>query len=378
MTEMISTIITTYRRPLLLKRAINSVLKQTYPHFQVYVYDNASGDETEKIAHDLMKKDSRVKYHRHPENIGMMANYQYALDRIDTPFFSFLSDDDFLLPHFYEEALNSFQKFPNAAFSACGVWQMDEKGGFIDDPLSRWESDGFFSAPRGLLEMIKTNHGFPVPTGILFQSKYLQDIKPDFCNEIQFFWDPDYLIRIASRHPIVIQKKTCGIYLAHSESFAQSFYNNLLKNEKKIEDYLVATKKTLNSIKNDKSLIFLDRYKAAKHFNKYIEANIRLFIRLYSGESKLGGAHFLAKRYFAFFGFSRKIISLHALVILMKLRKTTKILLQTLCKLKMFMSCFFKKKLFKPAHINNEIESNQKKLDDLQKYHNYGQELYKE
>ena len=80
MTEMISTIITTYRRPLLLKRAINSVLKQTYPHFQVYVYDNASGDETEKIAHDLMKKDSRVKYHRHPENIGMMANYQYALD----------------------------------------------------------------------------------------------------------------------------------------------------------------------------------------------------------------------------------------------------------------------------------------------------------
>ncbi|HEY5236716.1 MAG TPA: glycosyltransferase family 2 protein, partial [Rhabdochlamydiaceae bacterium] len=173
MTEMISTIITTYRRPLLLKRAINSILRQTYPHFQVCVYDNASGDETEKIVLELMKKDSRVKYHRHQENIGMMANYQYALDRINAPFFSFLSDDDFLLPHFYEEALKGFCEFPTAAFSACGVWQIDEKGGFVGDPLSRWKSEGFFSSPRGLLEMIRTKHGFPVPTGILFQSKCL-------------------------------------------------------------------------------------------------------------------------------------------------------------------------------------------------------------
>lgn len=43
---IITAVIPTYRRPRLLRRAIKSVLAQTYPHFQVCVYDNASGDET--------------------------------------------------------------------------------------------------------------------------------------------------------------------------------------------------------------------------------------------------------------------------------------------------------------------------------------------
>lgn len=53
---MITTIIPTYRRPRLLRRAIRSVLNQTYPHFQVCVYDNASGDETATIVADNIRK----------------------------------------------------------------------------------------------------------------------------------------------------------------------------------------------------------------------------------------------------------------------------------------------------------------------------------
>jgi glycosyltransferase involved in cell wall biosynthesis len=35
------------------------------------IYDNASGDETAEVVSEFAKKDARVKYHCHPENIGM-------------------------------------------------------------------------------------------------------------------------------------------------------------------------------------------------------------------------------------------------------------------------------------------------------------------
>jgi glycosyltransferase involved in cell wall biosynthesis len=51
----VTTIIATYHRPKLLRRAIKSVLAQTYPHFQVFVYHNASGDETATVMRKLAK-----------------------------------------------------------------------------------------------------------------------------------------------------------------------------------------------------------------------------------------------------------------------------------------------------------------------------------
>ena len=113
---MITTIIPTFQRPLLLKKAIESILAQTYPHFKICIYDNASGDETEAVVKRFMEQDSRIFYHCHLENIGMMANYEFALAKIDTPFFSLLSDDDFLLPEFYALTLQRCYFFKKRVF----------------------------------------------------------------------------------------------------------------------------------------------------------------------------------------------------------------------------------------------------------------------
>src|SRR5437016_10001362 len=98
---LIATIIPTYRRPKLLQRAIRSVLNQTYPHVQIRVYDNSSGDETASVVAELAKKDPRVKYHCHSQNIGSFKNFEYGLKQVDTEWFSILSDDDLILPEFY-------------------------------------------------------------------------------------------------------------------------------------------------------------------------------------------------------------------------------------------------------------------------------------
>ena len=71
---LITTIIPTYQRPKLLRRAIKSGLNQNYPHFQVCVYDNASGDETETVVREFTAKDSRIQYFRQEKNRGGAFN----------------------------------------------------------------------------------------------------------------------------------------------------------------------------------------------------------------------------------------------------------------------------------------------------------------
>lgn len=221
---LVTTFITTYRRPQLLKRALDSILAQTYPHFQVIVYDNASGDETEEIVRNYMTKDSRVMYHCHQENIGMMNNYAYAFSKINTPYFSFLSDDDYLLPSFYETALQGFQIHPDIAYVACDAIVVNEKGEYKFHGLANWQKKGYYPVPDGLIALLSSYGKFFVPAATLFQTSLVKDIKPNLSDALQPRWDSEYILRITSKFPILIESKPGAVYVAHPHSFSTAIF----------------------------------------------------------------------------------------------------------------------------------------------------------
>ncbi len=351
---MITTIITTYQRPLLLKRAINSVLKQSHGQFQICVYDNASTDETEALMLEFIKKDKRIKYHRHKKNIGMMANYEFALSKINTPYFHLLSDDDYLFPDFYQTALKGFQDFPDAAFSACSVLQMNERGEFCADPFLFWKKDGYFASQQGLFEMLEKRGKFPVPTGILFQNEFVKNIKPLFNNDNQLHWDPDYLIQIAASYPIVISKKYCAAYLVHSNSFAYSIYANLLQNIHNVEIYLKSTHAVMNRIKTNKSLTFFNKIKTKRLFKQYVVQDLVSFVKTYISVSSYGGAHFSCKKFFKYFGFSFTVIFFHMLAAISK-------------GYSVILNYFLRHE----PQVLSPLDAT-----ELKKFHNYGQKLF--
>lgn len=279
--KTITTIIPTYKRPFLLKKAVESVLSQTHKNFIVCVYDNASNDETEDIVRDLMKQDSRIRYYRHLENIGMMANYQFAFSLIDTPYFSFLSDDDYILPHFFEIALQGFGQYPDAAFSACGVKAVDENGELISDPLSDWPKEGYFFALEGLTAMI----GRPLlPNGILFQHALVEGVRLDPSKDIQIRWDTDYLLQIILRFPFVVNKRVEAFFLAHSRGYSTSYYRELhasprnffriLDAREKIKQRLLPHLETFPKHRRDVTAAFSHQFKTELNFlvYKYIDA----------------------------------------------------------------------------------------------------------
>ena len=211
----ITVIIPTYRRPQLLKRAISSVLCQTFADFKVCVYDNASSDETPDVVKEIAVRDSRVFYHCHDRNIGIARNFQFGLMKVDTPFFSFLSDDDFLLPSFFETAMRGFDQYPEAAFSAASVITMTDKGRILYEPLSLWEREGLFHPPEGLLDTLGMKN--PIWTGVLFRKEVI-DFTEGLDDKIIGAADLDFVHRIAVRCPFVVSKEPVAVCVNHGTS----------------------------------------------------------------------------------------------------------------------------------------------------------------
>ena len=68
---LVSVVIPTHERAQLLKRAIQSVLDQTYDKLDILVVDDASLDNTREVVESF--GDSRIRYFRHKTNKGGSA-----------------------------------------------------------------------------------------------------------------------------------------------------------------------------------------------------------------------------------------------------------------------------------------------------------------
>lgn len=211
---LITTVIPTYRRPALLRRAIASVLNQTYGNFRVCVYDNASGDETPGVVEEFRQRDPRVEYVCRAKNIGPFANFVDGANRVDTPFLSFLSDDDLLLPRFFESAMQGFDRYPQAAMSTLVTLRMTAKGQFVGAPILAWPK-GLVTPPDGLFSTIR--YGDPGLQALLIRREVWHAFG-GFDETVGSCCDLDLELRVASRLPIAVCGEPGAIGIMHPAS----------------------------------------------------------------------------------------------------------------------------------------------------------------
>ena len=108
---LVSVVIPCYQQARFLGEAIESVLAQTYPHYEIIVVDDGSSDDVEEVA----ARYSSVRYIRQ-ENRGSAAARNAGLRESTGPYVVFLDADDRLLPRAFEIALSGFRTHPECAF----------------------------------------------------------------------------------------------------------------------------------------------------------------------------------------------------------------------------------------------------------------------
>lgn len=132
----ISVIIPAYNQGHYLGEAIQSVIDQTYPDFELVVIDDGSTDNTAQVACSF--SDARVRY-IHQENRGLSAARNTGILRSSGEYLTFLDSDDQFVADKLETLLNAMQRDPGLGFVAGQAVLIDENslplGKVFDTPL---------------------------------------------------------------------------------------------------------------------------------------------------------------------------------------------------------------------------------------------------
>jgi len=104
-----------------IRRALNSILSQTYRDFELIISDNASTDETSTICREYAVNDGRIRYVRQPANRGAMANFRFVLQEANSKFFMWSAADDIRSPDFLAANLSFLQSHPEYVASTSPV-----------------------------------------------------------------------------------------------------------------------------------------------------------------------------------------------------------------------------------------------------------------
>ncbi len=107
---LISIIITTKNREDLLKRAISSVINQTYSNLEIIIINDASEDNTKEILEEFEKLDSRIKVIHNKKTLGSNPSRNIAIDIAKGKFIAGLDDDDEFMPNRIEVLLKNYDE----------------------------------------------------------------------------------------------------------------------------------------------------------------------------------------------------------------------------------------------------------------------------
>lgn len=188
MSQLISVIIPTFNRADLIKRAIESVINQTYGNIEVIIVDDGSTDNTEQIVKSV--KDDRVKYIKQ-ENSGACVARNTGIEHANGSIISFLdSDDEWELSKL--EKQYDFMKENSSKAVACNYWfeKNGEKRVYISN-----HSEKVFSID----ELLDYNY---VTTGSLLIEKKLLLGSGSFDPKMPRYQDWDLVIRVSRLTPI--------------------------------------------------------------------------------------------------------------------------------------------------------------------------------
>ena len=293
--EKINILMATYNGRKYLKKQIDSILNQTYSDFRLLISDDASTDSTLKILEEYEKKDSRGEIYSHETKLGVVANFEFLINKVRSEYFMFADQDDLWEPDKIEKSLKKLEE-TGSDLVYTDLEVVDDKLNQIEP--SFWKQKGFYDkiTKYNSFESLYLNNYINGCT-MLCKSSWINDFLP--LPKTSKYVIHDYWIALVVSHRgkmAYIEKPTIK-YRQHGknqvgssrkcdtlktldeirELFIQvklEHFETFIKNEK------VFKSKEIREL-NRKSLAYFMDLKNKKNFNF---KNWKLFFKLYKYE----------------------------------------------------------------------------------------------
>ncbi|MDZ7961406.1 MAG: glycosyltransferase family 2 protein [Aulosira sp. DedQUE10] len=123
---LVSVIIPTYNRPEYLKQAIASAVNQSYRNIEIIVSDNCSPENPQAIVESF--GDSRIRFWRQTQNIGMFANQMHGFQMAQGKYVASLHDDDVWHEDFLAKLVPPLEANSDLIIAFCDQYIIDAQG----------------------------------------------------------------------------------------------------------------------------------------------------------------------------------------------------------------------------------------------------------
>jgi len=151
MADLVSIIITTYKRPELLNRSLRSALNQTYHNVEVLVVDDNDNNsdarlKTQQLMQTTFAGYNNLRYLCMAHNSGACVARNRGVDECHGTYIQFLDDDDEMLPEKIEKQVAVFEADKEMKLSAVGCYGevVDGTGNHVSDIRDDIRGDVFF------------------------------------------------------------------------------------------------------------------------------------------------------------------------------------------------------------------------------------------
>lgn len=111
----------TYNGERFIQKKIESILNQTFDNFELIISDNASTDRTVEFIEDFAKKDDRIRFFKHEQNMGSIWNFNFVLQQANGDYFMWTAVDDIQMSTFIEKNLEILEKNSKVACSISRI-----------------------------------------------------------------------------------------------------------------------------------------------------------------------------------------------------------------------------------------------------------------
>ena len=151
-----SVVIPAYNQAEFLGEAIDSVLAQTYPHFELIVVNDASPDNTEEVVKSYT--DPRIKYIRHAQNKGLPATRNTGMRAATGDCIALLDSDDYFHPEKLAVHAAFLEQHPEVGVSYNGRFDLHYSDttirGMMRPPMTVGLRDFLFGYPFTPSDMV--------------------------------------------------------------------------------------------------------------------------------------------------------------------------------------------------------------------------------
>ena len=222
-----------------IKRAIKSILQQTYQDFKIIVVDDGSTDNSVKEAMKI--KDNRIKIIK-KSNGGVSSARNKGIEESNYDYIGFLDADDMWKPDFLESIKNLIEKYPKAG-AYCTAYEIKKEDGTLAVSPN---FNNFEQYWHGIIDdyfKYAINGPLISASSVVIPKRVFNDIG-GFSLGIKRGEDLDMWVRIALTYNIVYFNRVCATYFHDAENRACKKKSGLIDSSSAYaEDILIEVKK---------------------------------------------------------------------------------------------------------------------------------------